>query len=173
MAEIIKENRAPSGLCSIKAQSSPGLATNGDRGALLISIDRRRGSERLKIGNLELAMQRYKLCSVKKRELSEKSLALFREPHFDQSPVLCVHTARNKANFLASRDKRHHSMVFGLQSFRQFAYRRPFAAGESLDVQEKQILQRGYTEFLGDLFAHPQESAQLVAKIGEDLVFPF
>jgi hypothetical protein len=62
-------------------------------------------------------------------------------------------------------------MVLGLQSFGQFPHRSPVTRGETLDVQQQQVLQRRDAALPRHLFAEAQEAAQLVAELRKRFEF--
>lgn len=101
------------------------------------------------------------------RQLLQAFVALFRQLHLYPPPVAAADAAPDETRRLASRNERHHSVMLGLQAFGQFSDGCPFAPGKSLDLEQQQVLQRGYSLPAGHLFAEAEIATQLIAKLSK------
>lgn len=104
------------------------------------------------------------------REALEYAGALGGQRDDDRTPIPDARAPGDEARIRATRDERHHAMVFRLQPLRELADRRMLAAGKPLDLQQQLILERGQTMTPSQLFAVAKKTAKLVTKLGKRAV---
>ncbi len=76
---------------------------------------------------------------LQRRQPFEHLFAARFEMHAYLTPVVGTRRASHETERFAVRDERHHAVMMRLQTLREFADRRPFAFGITLDMQQKQI----------------------------------
>lgn len=104
---------------------------------------------------------------MKARQLLQAFVAFSRQLHLHPAPIAAADAASDQPGCLASRNQRHDPVMLRLEAFGEFSDRRPFAAGKALDLEQQQVLQRGYSLPARQLFAEAEITAQLVAELSK------
>lgn len=113
------------------------------------------------------------MVPVQTCHLVDQSNAFRKQADFDPPSVLRGTGALDKAEFFATRDQRNDAVMLCLKTLRQFSDRRPVPARVTFDLKQQLILLRLNSVLAGQLFAEPDEFAELITKIRERLKIAF
>ena len=104
---------------------------------------------------------------MKTCQLLQAFVSFSRQLNLHPAPVTATDAPPDQRGRLASGNQRHNPVMLRLQAFGKFSYRCPFSAGEALDLEHQQILQRRYSFPARYLFAKAEIATQLVAELSE------
>jgi hypothetical protein len=106
-----------------------------------------------------------------KRELAQQSFSLWREMDVDLAPIVLSPAALDELSFHQAIDEAYHAMVAQLHALGELAYGDALLLYESFERQEELVLAGFDAGLDGSLFTQMKEASDLVAKLGEGLIF--